>query len=587
MLTDSRIKDTAELIFQEFKEYLDEFLAITKGSKDRFEKRNWKEIKKDSLKRMDLYEKNLAELLNKIRPVVSAENNKSRYWIRIKKEYAKILSNYCNKNIAETFLNSVSRKIFKTVGLNRDLEFFYLKVVEKKKPCGPIIFKSYRPETTTQELIKKIVKDKRFVTKFDNLDRDTQQVADELDLFLWPYIRANKDYSIQIIRSCFFRNKVAYIVGRICIDSRYIPILIPLYNDESGIYIDSVLFDEDDANNIFGFSYSYFHVDIKLPNQLIDFLRTILHDKPLSELYNSIGFIKHGKTEFYRDLHGFVHISKEKFDFAPGQEGAVMIVFTLPNYNYVFKVIKDKPCFTRSENLTNKIISKSQVKNKYNFVCNSDRVGRLVDTQEFENIRFKTKRFSNELLYDFRLIAKDTISISGNYVIINHLYIQRKVTPLPIYFFDETDINSIRQIVIDFGYFIKDLVATGLFPSDLFNTWNYGVTENNRIVLYDYDDIIPLENANFKIKPEPRNEFEEISPEEDWIIADQNDFFMDEMEKYLGIPRPLEGIFRSVHKDLYTLDFWKRTKEKVLSGEVIDIIPYDRAKRFKKQSREA
>ena len=587
MLSDSKTDNAAKLIFQGFTEYLDEFLAITKKSKAHFEKRNWREIRQDAIIRMDQYDKALDTLTQKVKKILSSEKDKTRAWIRIKENFGDIISNYCNKNVAETFFNSLSRKIFKTKGLNRDLEFFYLKPEKHKSTCGPVIFKPYTLETTTRDLIAKIIKDKRFATTFDNFDRDIEHVANELDLFLWPYTRDNKEYSIQVIRSCFFRNKVAYIVGRIIVDSRIIPILIPLYNDESGIYIDSVLFDAADVNNIFGFSYSYFLVDVKLPNQLINFLRTILPEKPYSDLFNSFGFIRQGKTEFYSDLHRYVHISKEKFEFAPGQEGAVMIVFTLPNYNYVFKVIKDKPCFLRSKMLTNKIITKSQVKYKYNFVRTRDSVGRLVDTQEFENIRFKIKRFSDELLHDFNLIAKDAISISGDYVIINHLYIQRKVTPLPIYFYNETDINSIKNIVIDFGYFIKDLVATGIFPADLFNTWNYGVTENNRIVLYDYDDIVPLQNVNFRIKSKPRIEYEETSPEEDWIIADENDFFMDEIEKFLGIPKPLEGIFRLVHKDLYTLDFWKRTKERVLSGEIIDIIPYDRTKRFKNQSREA
>jgi isocitrate dehydrogenase kinase/phosphatase len=535
---------------------------------------------------MDLYEKSLSVISDRVEKSLPSVN-KTRSWMLIKEQYQEIIFDYCNKNIAETFFNSLSRKIFMTKGLNRDLEFFYLQPKADKEFCGSVIFKTYKSEKTTKDLVTKIINDTRFATGFNDFEKDIVYLTNELDLLLWPYIRDSKDYSIQVIKSCFFRNKVAYIIGRICVNSGYIPMLIPLYNDESGIYIDSVLFDAADINNIFGFYYSYFHVNVKLPNQLVNFLKTILPLKPRSELFNSIGFIRHGKTEFYCDLHRYVHLSKEKFEFAPGQEGAVMIVFTLPNYNYVFKVIKDKPCFVRSGALTDKTITKLQVKDKYNFVRNSDRVGRLVDTQEFEYIRFKIKRFSEELLHEFNLIAKDSISVSGDYVIIQHLYIQRKVTPLPIYFYNETDINSIRSIVIDFGYFIKDLVATGLFPADLFNSWNYGVTENNRIVLYDYDDIVPLQEVKFKEKPKPRIEYEEIMPEEDWIIADKNDFFLDEIEKFLGIPEPLEGIFRSVHGNLYSLDFWRKTTEKVLSGEVIDIIPYDRTKRFKYHSREA
>lgn len=585
MPSETAVNETAVIILHAFKQYLDDFLIITKRSKELFEKGSYKDIQKNSVERMDLYDKTLRHLLDVVHKRLSGENT-AQYWILVKNKYGELIADYCNKNIAETFFNSLSRKVFSTKGLNRDLEFFYLKPKADKESCGPLIFKSYKPGPSTADLLSRIIKDKRFRGGFNSLERDIAYAANEIDLVLWPFVRENKDYSIQVIQSCFYRNKVAYIVGRISVNSSYIPLLIPLYNDDTGIYIDSVLFDAEDIYNIFGFYYSYFQIYSKLPNQLISFLRSILPAKPRSELFNSIGFIRHGKTEFYCDLHRFVHLSKEKFEFAPGQEGAVMIVFTLPNYNYVFKVIKDKPLFLRSSAVTDKVISKTEVKRKYDFVRNSDRVGRLVDTQEFEYIKFKIKRFNEELLQEFKVIGTDSIFFSGNHVIINHLYVQRKVTPLPIYFQKENNINLIRNIVIDFGYFIKDLVAAGLFPADLFNSWNYGVTENNRIVLYDYDDVVPLNEVNFRVKPKPRIEFEEMSPEEDWITAEKNDFFMDEIEKFLAIPGPLEGVFRSVHKDLYTLDFWVQTKEQVLKGEVIDIIPYDRSKRFKYKSRE-
>jgi isocitrate dehydrogenase kinase/phosphatase len=344
---------------------------------------------------------------------------------------------------------------------------------------------------------------------------------------------------------------------------------------------------EADASNIFGFAYSYFQVEIETPSDLVAFLGSILPRKPLSDLYNAIGFYKHGKTEFYRDLHRFVHLSKEQFVIAPGMEGAVMIVFTLPNYDYVFKIMKDRPCFLRSNRRTDKVIDKSEVRFRYRFVCSRDRVGRLVDTQEFENVRFRTKRYTKELLDEFKVAARELVSVHEDYVIIKHLYLQRKVKPLPLYFFEEENAQALRQVVIDFGYFIKDLAATGLFPADLFNTWNYGVTAGKRVVLYDYDDVIPLESARIGHKPDPKNESEETSPEEEWIVAQSTDFFLDEIDTYVGIPSPLRGIFNAEHRDLFTLEFWETMKDRVSAGEIIDIIPYDRTKRFRGPEREA
>jgi isocitrate dehydrogenase kinase/phosphatase len=144
----------------------------------------------------------------------------------------------------------------------------------------------------------------------------------------------------------------------------------------------------------------------------------------------------------------------------------------------------------------------------------------------------------------------------------------------------ETDPEAVRRVILDFGFFLKDLAASGIFPSDLFNIWNYGVIQFSRVVLFDYDDVIPIEEANFKIKPKPRDSFEELFPEEEWIVASPNDFFIDEMKRFSGIPLALKGLFLSMHNDLYTLDFWQSMKRRVSHGDIVDIIPYDRRKRF-------
>jgi isocitrate dehydrogenase kinase/phosphatase len=584
--SDLRVK-VATLITRVFDSYLSEFLVITRRAKARFEQRDWRGAKRDSAERLSVYEKVLSQMSIQIEGMLGKSAHDRSVWISIKPVYAALISGRCNEDIAETFFNSVTRKLLRTVGIDREVEFFYLKTKPRRRNDGSPIIKKYGPGRTAKGLLRAIIEDHRFDANYEDLERDLDLVANEVDLYLWPITRENAEYSMEILTPCFYRNKVAYIVGRIALDSRTVPIIIPLYNDDSGIHIDSALMDEADANNIFGFAYSYFQVEADTPSELVDFLTSILPHKPLTDLYNAIGFYKHGKTEFYRDLHRFIHVSKEQFVIAPGKEGAVMIVFTLPHYKYVFKIIKDKPCFIRSSHITDKVLDRSEVQSRYRSVCNRDRAGRLVDTQEFENVRFKAKRYSQELLREFAIAAQDLVTVRDGYVVINHLYLQRRVTPLPMYFLQERDTTLIRRVVIDFGYFIKDLAATGLFPADLFNTWNYGVTEGNRVVMFDYDDIIPLESARFRCKPGPRDQFEETNPEEEWIVAEPTDFFLDEMDTFVGIPDPLKGIFNSVHRDLFTMQFWQNIKKRVSEGEIIDIIPYDRNKRFSRTTREA
>jgi len=346
------------------------------------------------------------------------------------------------------------------------------------------------------------------------------------------------------------------------------------------VFVDTALLTEAEVSKVFSFAFSYFHVVIERHDLLIEFLRSILPEKPVAELYISIGYNRHGKTEFYRDLHRFVHSSRQRFVIAPGKEGAVMSVFTMPAFSYVFKVIKDRPCFVRSAAVTDKTSTRREVMEQYAFVRRRDRVGRLVDTQEFENLRFRRARFDAALLRELLATASELVSVDDDHVVLSHLYVQRKVTPLPIFFEEERDPDSLRRTLLDFGWFLKDLAASGIFPSDLFNTWNYGVTRRGRVVLFDYDDVIPIELASFAHKPRAYAEGDELTPEEDRIVATPRDFFVDEMRNYSGIPQRLKGVFEQTHADLFTVEFWQAVKAQVSSGDLVDITPYDRTRKF-------
>ena len=579
--TDDSLSSKANaLIHSAFDNYLSEFVNITRRAKSRFEKRDWKGIQDDSRERLDIYER----ALDRIAPGLTAllrENACDRsLWVAMKKEYPAMFAGRHDLDLAQTFFNSVTRKMFSTVGLDREIEFFQLEAGETEMAEVGGVYRRYPKNRDTRYLVQDILLDHKFEIRYESVERDAEVVAREIDLHLWPLVGYQDYQSIDIINSHFYRNKVAYLVGRICAGARCIPLIIPLYNGDNGVYVDTVLLNEAEASIVFSFAHSYFQVVVERHDELIRFLKTILPEKPISELYVSIGYNRHGKTEFYRDLHRFVHRARGEFVIAPGREGAVMIVFTMQNYDYVFKVIKDGPCFLRTPDETPKTTTKPEVMYQYSFVCHRDRVGRMVDTQEFENLRFKKGRFSEQLLGEFAVAARDTVSIEGDYVVIHHLYIQRKVMPLLLYLQHQCDAEAVRRVIVDFGFFLKDLAASGIFPSDLFNVWNYGVTRRGRVVLFDYDDVTPLEKINFRIKPQPQDEFEEMEPEQDWVVVMPGDYFIDEMERYSGLPPSLRPIFKAYHDDIYTLEFWRDMQRRIHEGEIVDITPYDRSKRF-------
>lgn len=585
MSTNNTAELAAQIVLKAFEAFDAAFRSITRRAKRRFEQRDWQGGRHDSIERLDSYERSLDQVVRKLDTSIGSPAREASLWIAAKPKFAALLALRYDIGRGETYFNSVTRRMLRTVGLNRDVEFFYLH----PKPHAPYaeesVYRTYTKSDDTEVLVKSILDDCSFSVAFENLDRDAGLVAQEIDLHLWPVIGVENSGTIDVVKAIFYRNKEAYIVGRINAADKSFPLIIPLVNGGSGIYVDTVLLESAEAGIVFSFAYSYFFVDIERYDALIQFLRSIVPQSQTSELYISLGYNHHGKTGFYRDLHRYVHVSKEQFVIAPGLEGAVMNVFTLPNYGFVFKVIKDRPCFLRSNNQTSKVITQERVRYQYGFVSHRDPAGRMVNTQEFENLRFRKKRFASQVLDEFQQAVTRNVTILEDYVIIKHVYVQRKVVPLPLYFRNERNPEAIRHVLIDFGYFLKDLAASGVFPSDLFNTWNYGVTQWGRVVLYDYDDVLPIERIRFREKPQPRDELQETEPEENWILATEDDFFMDEIERYSGIPHPLRGVFKSVHGDLYKLTFWKNLTENLRKGVIFDVIPYDRVKRFREHER--
>jgi len=585
-MTNSQVADLAACITLEaFDSFSADFRVITRRAKQRYQERDWSGGRLDAVTRLDLYERALDRVAATLDCTCGPEAHEQPVWVSAKRRFASLVALRYDIDRAETFFNSVTRKMLMTVGINREVEFFYLHPLGRVPPDGEPVYRTYARAADTASLIRRVFLDVPVGVGFENMDRDAALVAEEVDLYLWPIVGLSKEYSIDVVSSVFYRNKEAYIVGRLVVDGRAFPMIIPLSHGDTGIRAETVLLHESEASILFSFAYSYFFVDVDRHDALIAFLRSIMPHAELAELYNALGYNRHGKTEFYRDLHRFVHVSREQFIIAPGLEGAVMIAFTLPNFGFVFKVIKDRPCFLRSMYGTPKEITATRVREQYAFVSHRDRAGRMVDTQEFENLRFRKKRFSGPLLAEFALAAREDVVVGDDYVVMQHLYVQRRVVPLPLYFNEERDPEAIRHVLVDFGYFLKDIAASGVFPCDLFNTWNYGVTQWGRVVLYDYDDVLPIEKIRFREKPAARDEAEELEPEENWIIATDEDFFIDELDRYSGIPGPLKGVFRSVHGDLYTLKFWDALTERVGTGEIFDVIPYDRTKQFRHRDR--
>jgi isocitrate dehydrogenase kinase/phosphatase len=368
----------------------------------------------------------------------------------------------------------------------------------------------------------------------------------------------------EMVRAVFYRGQSAYIVGLLYAGSHRIPLIIALSNGEDGVFVDAVLLTENEASIVFSFTRSYFHVDVARPYDLVRFLRRLMPRKRVAEIYIAIGQNKHGKTELYRDLLRHLRSTEEQFELAPGTRGMVMIVFTMPGYDDVFKVIRDTF-------LPPKRATRRSVMGKYRLVFQHDRAGRLMDVQDFQHLAFQRSKFSDAVLDELLSEAAGTVRLEGDSVIISHVYVERRVVPLDIYVREAAG-PAAADAVIDFGQAIKDLASTNIFPGDLLPK-NFGVTRHGRVVFYDYDELSTLTEISFRELPTPRDETEALAADP-WFPVGDRDVFPEEHQSFLGLAPPLREVFFAHHADLFAVEAWRAIQERIRSGELIEVYPY-------------
>jgi isocitrate dehydrogenase kinase/phosphatase len=488
----------------------------------------------------------------------------------MKAAFSAYVQGRADSELAETFFNSVTRRIFTTVGVDPRIEFVQADFDRRPPAGGKPVFTIFRRRGSLEALLADILRAYAFDVPYADLARDARLTAGELHRALAARGLTALPDSIEVIKPVFFRGKGAYLVGRVRCLERALPLALALRNPEGRVFVDAALFTAAEVSIVFSFTRAYFHVDADRPGELVAFLKSILPQKRLAELYTAIGHNKHGKTELYRDLLRHLTVSDDRFEPAWGEKGMVMAVFTLPSYNVVFKIIKDR--FPDPKTTT-----RQEVKAKYQLVFKHDRAGRLVDAQEFEHLQFDRARFSDALLQELLAVAAESVSVTADKVVIRHLYTERRVTPLNL-FVRQAPEPAARAAVLDYGQAIKDLAAANIFPGDLLLK-NFGVTRHGRVIFYDYDELCALTDCRFRALPQPSDDEEALSAEP-WFYVDPADIFPEEFDKFLGFPPALRAVFLAAHGDLLTPGFWRRMQAQLQAGEIIDIFPYQHSRRL-------
>ncbi|MBK9134791.1 MAG: bifunctional isocitrate dehydrogenase kinase/phosphatase [Betaproteobacteria bacterium] len=577
-LNDSRAYDIAAALRDGFDRHYRLFRETSAAAKQRFERADWHGQQRAQRERIEFYDVRVDEAVLRLRTEFGVDKLGMDTWQQVKLHYIGLLTDHHQPELAETFFNSVTAKLLHRSYFNNDFIFVRPAVsteyIENDEPASKPTYRAYYPtRENLRETWKRVIDNFQLALEFEDLDRDAANVTQAMLAELGPF-RPRTNFQIQVLSSLFFRNKGAYLVGKIINGFVEIPLALPILHTGEGagskLVVDAALFGEDELLMIFSYARAYFMVDMEVPSAYVQFLRGMMPRKPRSELYSALGLQKQGKNMFYRDFMYHLRHSSDRFRIAPGIKGMVMLVFDLPSYPYVFKVIKD---FYPPQKDT----TREQIMSKYLLVKQHDRVGRMADTLEYSMVAFPRQRFEEELIAELKHFCGSLLEDDGDRLVIRHLYIERRMIPLNIYL-QEAGPEGVEHAVVEYGNAIKDLVAANIFPGDML--WkNFGVTRHGKVVFYDYDEIEYLTDCNFRRVPAPRNEEDEMSGEI-WYTVNKGDVFPETFGPFLLGNDEVREVFMAHHADLLDAAFWQGCKERILAGHVHDVFPYEPTKRF-------
>jgi isocitrate dehydrogenase kinase/phosphatase len=565
----------ATTIVSGFDRHFTIFSAITKGAKQRFENADWEAERVASRDRILFYDIRVKDAIGELQKLFDLEPFDSQLWFDVKREYVLLISNHLQPELAETFYNSVFCALFHRDYFDNDYIFVRSSVstefIDSDKPSYHVYYPAKRGFRSS---IKQVLLDSGFSLPFENIEHDVRNITHALIKHSFPRPRhAHLNFQFQVISSVFYRNKAAYIVGRAINSNLEVPFAIPiLHSGNDSVYCDAIIIGKQGLTRLFEFSYVYFMVDHPVPSSIVTFLRLLMPTRSKESFYSSIGFHKQGKTVFYRDfLHHLKH-SEDELIFAPGIKGMVMAVFTLPSYPYVFKVIRDR--FPPPKKTT-----RQEVLDTYRLVKMHDRVGRMSDVLEYSHVALPRARFADDLLEELYETCADSVSEEGSQIVIKHLYIERRMTPLNIAV-QQADDQYLSRLMKGYGEAIKELAAADIFPGDLLMK-NFGVTGQGqgRVVFYDYDEICYLTECNFRKIPEPLYPEDEMAAEP-WFSVAANDVFPEQFATFLFANNRVRQAFMEHHRDLLEADFWISKQENIKAGIYEDVFPYAKKIRF-------
>ncbi|MCG8049466.1 MAG: bifunctional isocitrate dehydrogenase kinase/phosphatase [Candidatus Thiodiazotropha endolucinida] len=564
-------RQIAQSILTGFERHFSFFQEISSAARHRFEYADWDAVREASAKRISFYDLRVQEAIERLHANFDISDLDEKLWQQVKQTYAGMLKTHSRPELAETFYNSVFCRLFERKYYDNDKIFIESQVDRDQLSVRYRVYMSFHvAEGGLTGTIWDILSAFYFSLPYEDIKRDCERVAQSL-LDQAGFDELPVDLRFDLLESPFYRNKAAYIIGRMVYGDQVRPFILPLINNENGgLYVDTLLIRGRHVEAVFSFARAYFMAKTPVPTATVEFLQSIMPYKTLAELYNSIGFHKQAKNEFYRDLLNHLAESNDLFVTAAGTPGLVMQVFTLPSFPHVFKVIRDR--FPPQKEVTHKL-----VKERYLQVKKHDRIGRMADTLDFMDVALPIERIETKLLQELQETVGSQLEYDGDMLVIRHLYIERRMVPLNLYL-QNADETQTREILDDWGLALKQLMGVNIFPGDLLFK-NFGVNCQGKVVFYDYDEICYLSEVNFRKIPPPRSSLD-LYRDEPWYSINPNDVFPEEFITFVTTDAKTRKLLMDLHPELFDFRYWQMAQRNLAAGIQVDVFPYSQKLRF-------
>ena len=565
---DEKTEIIASIILNTFDHYYFSSRDMPNLAKDAFERRDWGRSLELSQSRLALYSlsiETLASRLTRSCPDLAENDN---LWRRLEIGYFDRIRDRYEADLALAFLHSVRRMIAK--GEWRPVEYSFGAAAEARaRQTRSIVRALPGGSEISSGLAAQILKVAELGPRFADFNGDAIRLAHHLNTVLGLDGYTSEPLAaIEMIEAGFFRNRGAYLIGRIRHrNDRLTPLAVALLNEPGGIVVDAVLTSQADVHNIFSSTLANFHATCPHYHELAEFLHTIMPRRPLGLHYSTIGFNHVGKVAVIRELEAEIAANSQPLGTAVGFPGTVAIGFSAPSSAYVLKVIRNHPTANYK---WGDYEGMETVLNKYRAVHEINRTGSMLDNIIYTNVELDSAWFDEELRNEILTMASDTVSLVGSKIVFKHLIVQRKMVPLPV-FLETASPEEAQTAVINLGYCIKNNAAANVFNKDL-DGRNYGVSTYRKVYLFDYDALERLTDIKIRSNAD-RFDGEEDIP--DWVFEDGYVFLPEELESGLRIEaRNLRRLFRRVHGELLTVAYWQQLQTDLRAGKVPSVSTY-------------